>query len=68
MWISNDIVLSEFIQVGDVIYHDGLFVQIRSVTFGEDEWMKLTGIEQEWEESVEFSIKENEVKELFIWE
>ena len=69
MWTVNTLTLVDFLEVGDVIRHEGTVYQVKSLDYQElDESFLITAIDQEWEEDAEFYIPDGHMVELMFWE
>jgi hypothetical protein len=69
MWEVNTLTLVDFLEVGDIINHEGTVYTVDSIDYREyhNEMWEIVGVDDEWEEPATFFIPDGHMVELMIW-
>ena len=68
MWRIDDWTLADFLVEGDVIRFNDIILTITNIEEDDDDYLKIIGTDDMWEEIVEVMIPSLDTVPLLVWE
>jgi hypothetical protein len=68
MWRIDDWTLADFLVEGDVIRFNDIILTITNIEEDDDDYLKIIGTDDMWEERVEVMIPSLDTVPLLVWE
>jgi hypothetical protein len=68
MWRIDDWTLADFLVEGDVIRFNDIILTITNIEEDDDDYLKIIGTDDMWEERIEVMIPSLDTVPLLVWE